>query len=148
MKCFLAFGFSLRHVDSHQHSHVKPSIYPVFLKAAKENGFRSIRLINNMAYDCFRPLHAVYKSVLNCSIIRFNKDNAPANPKYPLISKACSYLSLKEELEKHSDVLIKNHNVEMWFHPAVVDGKIVNLYYPLPFDIEEIDNLKMYRNIF
>lgn len=144
MKRFNSYELPLKHVDSHQHSHIKPSIFPVFFRSAKRNGFYSIRLAKFMPTNLSSMPTRLYKYFLNNIITNYNKRNLPENSRYPLITMADGYLGLKKELKVNGNQILKN-NTEIWFHPSLVDGKLVNLYYELPFDVDEIQQLRVYK---
>ena len=141
MKLFIQLGMPLLHVDSHQHSHIKPSVFPILLKKAKENGFNSIRLASLIPSDNPSISVKIYKSIINLRIKRYNKKNFSKNLVFPIVNLGCAFLSLKKEMENDS-VFLVDKNIEMWFHPSLIDGKIVNLYCDVPFDANDIIGMK------
>ncbi len=143
MQRFLSWGMPLFHVDSHQHSHIKPSIFPIVLRLAKKNGFQSIRLASIIPSDSPRLSVKIYKNYINARIKKFNsvyrKDKL-----FPLVDIGCAYLSLKRQTEIDGGVFLKSNTIEMWFHPSIKNGIIINLYCDDPFSIED---LNIFRNI-
>lgn len=141
MKLFLSWDMSLLHVDSHQHSHIKPSIFPIVMRLAESNGFKSIRLASVMSSDHPKLHVRIYKEYINAQIMKLNRTHYNKDSDFPLVDIGCAFFSLKKQIKEAGGICLKNKNIEMWFHPAFVNGKIVNLYYDLPFDIQEVTNL-------
>lgn len=141
MKKFISMGFMLRHLDSHQHSHIKPSVFPIVHKLAYENDFNSMRLASVIPSDHPKLTTRIYKKIINMRIKKFNKSRKLKDT-MPLIDAGCAFLSLKKQKDYDDGQFIKNNNVEMWFHPAIVDNKIVNLFCKEPFDVQDIVTMK------
>lgn len=141
MKKFIAMGLPLHHLDSHQHSHIKPSIFPIIYKLAKTNHFYSIRLASLISSDNPKLGTKVYKEIINARIKRYNKENK-SYIRYPLMDAGCAYLSLKNQNQQDKGKYIRNHNIEMWFHPAMAGEEIINLFCNEPFDIQDLINFK------
>ena len=143
MERFINFDLPLRHVDSHEHVHIEPSVFPSFLKCAKKYGFFSMRLAGDLVTS--NSLIRVYKRFINTRIKKYNANDQAMTSGYPQITKACGYATLKAYLEENGSRLFHSNNVETWFHPAMIDGKIENIWSDIPFDIGELKVFDAYR---
>ena len=141
MKQFISWNMPLLHLDSHQHAHIKPSLFPIVMRAAKENGFQSIRLASIIPSDSPKMPVVIYKSYINRKIMTFNIQNFKGSI-FPIVNVGCAYLSLMKQTKKDEGNFIKENSIEMWFHPSLVDGKIVNLFCKGQFNINNIQWLR------
>ena len=142
MKKFLSWNMPLHHVDSHQHSHIKPSIFPIALKLANKNGFTSIRLASIIPSDSPILPVKIYKGYVNSKFKNFNINHRERHTIFPIIDVGCAYLSLKRQIDIDKGKFLCAHNVEMWFHPSIVNGKIINLFCDAPFSVEDLIEFK------
>ena len=70
MKIYIDAGFTLRHLDSHHHSHTDLSIAHIILPIARKMGFRSVRLSRNIPRPGYGLLKKIYKSLFNGFALR------------------------------------------------------------------------------
>ena len=142
MKIFSDWNMPLMHVDSHQHSHIKPSIFPIVMKCAIKNGFVSMRLASLIPSDNPKGKVKIYKNIINIRIKTFNKHRWQPESNFPQIDMGCAFLSLKRQIDTDDGFALRNRNIEMWFHPSLVNGEIVNLYCKSPFSVTDILEMK------
>ena len=142
MKKYISWNMPLLHADSHQHSHIKPSIFPVVMKCAENNGFTSIRLASLIKADNPKISTKIYKTHINYRIKEFNKTHTAFGSNYPQIDIGCAYDSLRKQIEI-DDGSIFAKNVEAWFHPSIKDGVMVNLFSKEQFDEKDIASIKV-----
>lgn len=141
MQRFLSWGMPLLHVDSHQHSHIKPSIFPIFMKLAKKYRFTSIRLAALIQSDNPKFKTKLYKTHVNYQIKKYNKKHYDDKTEFPLIDIGCSYDSLKKELSNNKSS-ITYRNIETWFHPYLENDHIINLFSKEDFNTIEMERIK------
>jgi hypothetical protein len=122
---FFSFGYSLKHLDSHQHSHNDISILKCIEPYIKEN-FQSVRLAKNIPNKDINGIKKIYKSYINKKILKYNK-----NKYYRKFGYMCDtdcidfrYLNFQElEIEVHPAIvngelidMIEDYNIEHWLH--------------------------------
>lgn len=126
IKKFLEKGFSLKHLDSHRHTHCRPSVLPIVLSLAKENGFYSIRLSRNIPQNDITGLKLVYKKIINKAISHFNLLNDKDIEKVTFFGSA-------NDVEKILDIEMCGI-VELMMHPTLKGEEIVDAVLPINID--------------
>lgn len=124
MEKYIATGFTLKHIDSHEHSHTNPSVARILLPLAKKYEFNSVRLSRNIPNKSIRGMKAIYKSLFNIRISRFNHRGIGEMTDV----KAFGSLEDYENAIKNGEKYLK---VELMVHPILVNGKIVDAINPV-----------------
>ena len=76
IECYLNQGFSLNHLDSHQHIHTNLSIIKILYPLLREYGFKSIRLSRFFPQMKSSLINLIYKKIYNAVIYSYNQNNA------------------------------------------------------------------------
>lgn len=116
IKRYLDYGFTLRHIDSHEHTHTNLSIIPLLVPILKKYGFKSIRLTRNIPPQEICGLKSIYKHILNMYLIRKNK----ASIQY---SKIRFFGSLTDTESSKKDIQIYQ---ELMVHPVLHSNMIID----------------------
>lgn len=104
---YVSWGFPLMHIDSHHHVHTDFSILSLLIPIAKEYGFKSMRISNNLMKNS--PLKSLYKFYINNLIRRHFESTHYFGNYYQCQNKLTG-------------------DVEVMVHPDMVDGIPVDLY--------------------
>lgn len=133
---YIEYGLTLRHVDSHEHTHTNPSIFRLMFPLLKEYGFLSCRLSRNIPECEITGVKKIYKNIFNKKVNAFNK------------KKQCkqwnvTYFGSQKDVDKiATDIKFQKNSIEVEVHPNLgVDGKLKDLFYPIGLD----DWIKRYR---
>lgn len=119
MDRYLEFGFDLKHIDSHQHTHINLSVLFIVLKMASEHGFKTIRLARNIPITNgkLKP-KSIYKTFVNYIIIRFNRRHSGSSVYY-----FGSYKDCKDIIYDYSA-----SPTELMCHPCMINDHIREHY--------------------
>lgn len=117
IKRYLEFGIGQKHIDSHRHAHVAPSIFPVVMHMAKKYEFKSIRLARNIPKSELGVFKLMLKNHINREIMRINHNDE--NSGYPVIH----YFGSMKDIEKQLVNGLSINGTELMVHPIVRDGK-------------------------
>lgn len=80
---YLDSGFTLKHIDSHQHIHTNYAMYMIIKPILLKYGFKSIRISRNIPKEEIKFHKRIYKRIFNENIsIADNKDNLLLTTKY------------------------------------------------------------------
>lgn len=122
MKKYIEYGFPLMHLDSHQHIHTNISVLPIVLRAAKQYGFRTIRLARNIPRRNQKGIKGIYKKVINHFIIKYNILHSDEKTRY--FGSYNDYDSINSE-----DFIRQSESAtELMCHPYMVDNHIEEHY--------------------
>lgn len=126
IKKYLQYGFQLKHIDSHEHSHTNWSVLWLLLSIVRKFGFKSIRLSRNIPQEEIKGMKKYYKIILNTVIMKFNSFEANyRNVHY--FGSMMDYI--------HSKGLIGEEQ-EIMLHPIKQkNGRVVDVIYGI--DIAE-----------
>lgn len=116
IKCYLDYGFTLRHIDSHEHTHTNLSIILLLVPILKKYDFQSIRLTRNIPPQEIRGLKSIYKKALNMYLMRKNKTSIQ-------YSKICFFGSLTDTEASKKDIQISQ---ELMVHPLLHTNNIID----------------------
>jgi predicted glycoside hydrolase/deacetylase ChbG (UPF0249 family) len=111
---YLAYGFQLMHIDSHQHVHTDLSVYKAIKPLLIKYGFKSIRVSRNIPHTEIHALKRLYKSYLNNSI---------QNLMYLAGDRIRTkeYMGSLEDFRKSSKEKYNDGNYEIMIHPTLTD---------------------------
>lgn len=112
---FFSSGFTLRHIDSHQHAHNNLSVLNILDPIIRKK-FDSVRLARNIPQEEIQGLKRIYKRCINNRIFKLNKANST---KY-----FGTYLDVETIIAKE----FVSHSIELETHPAWSGSKLIDLY--------------------
>lgn len=115
IKKYLDYGFTLKHIDSHQHAHTNPSVLGLLLPIAKRYGFESVRLTRNIPMANIKGVKKCLKSRVNAKILRFNE----GSQRYQGIVNFGSRNDVDKQF--HNGFV---ENTEMMVHPVMVENQL------------------------
>ena len=121
MNKFIRFGFSVLHLDSHQHSHVNNSILFIVINLAKKYGFQSIRLSRNLPKREIKGFKKIYKDFVNEKIISYNNLFYNEYKEQFFGSKRDYEVENVPNKEEYKNTLI-----EVMVHPVISNGIITD----------------------
>lgn len=125
---YLKYNLPLMHLDSHQHSHVNPSILSIVLNLSDKYGFMSIRVARNIPESQISWAKKIIKSWQNYKVVQFNLKHAKQE-------QVANMLGSQDDIDKALGELPKDAVVEMMLHPLMKQNRLYDLYNSL--DIEE-----------
>ena len=112
-KKYIESGFTLMHIDSHHHNHVRYSVLKLMIPIAKQYDFKSCRLSRNIYTDSSKPSppRSIYKVLVN-RLIRKN-------------FKTTDYFGSYSEWNANRDKT-QTSTIEVMVHPTYHEGKLVD----------------------
>lgn len=127
---YIGYGFTLLHIDSHQHTHTNPSIYKLLLPLMKEYGFLSCRLSRNIPESEITGVKRIYKNIFNKKVNTYNQYNQGSQ-------WHVKFFGSQQDVDKiASDVKFQNSNIEVEVHPNIgEDGRLEDLIHPIGVDV-------------
>lgn len=114
VELFFSKGFTLKHLDSHQHSHNNLSVLEILVPILRKR-FTSIRLCRDIPFEEIAGIKKAYKKVINKKILKLNSDTR--------IMHFGSCHDVEVYLQRDSV-----EGVELETHPAISDGKLIDMY--------------------
>ncbi len=111
-----ALGFTMKHLDSHQHVHNDLSIMKVLMPLLKSYKFKSIRLCRNIPSQEISGIKRIYKEYMNNRFVRFNEKNGNG------IAANVERFGTQTDFQR--DMKRTNGVYEIMAHPVLVDGII------------------------
>ena len=126
---YIGYGFTLLHIDSHQHTHTNPSIFKLLLPLINEYGFLSLRLSRNIPENEITGIKRIYKNVFNKKVRRFNHCHQYAQ-------WFTDFFGAQADVDKIStDAKYQSSRIEVEVHPIIgADGKLKDLLHPVGVD--------------
>lgn len=124
VKKFIEAGFTLRHFDSHGHSHTLISFWRIIKRVLKKYGFETTRISENVSKKK-RLISRCYKFIFNTF-----KTKSFRRPDY-----LCSYKDIDKSL------FSKNRILEIMVHPDYENGVLVNRYGKVYTEYPTKDNV-------
>ena len=112
IKAFLDLGIGRKHLDSHQHSHVNPSIINIIIPIMDKYAFEDIRLSRNIPSNEITGFKRIIKNRVNGKILRYNYEHSSLTP---LAFGSMRDISISSSLPDVSEMMI---------HPIMEDGCI------------------------
>ena len=116
---YISSGFTLMHIDSHQHSHTNPSIYKILKPLMLQYGFNSIRLSKNIYSKKTNILFKIYKNYFNLNCLHYMKLQKNENI-IPFFASQSDIQYIIEDDECYSNI-----RAEMMVHPIMKN----NVYF-------------------
>lgn len=118
IKKYLAYGFTLKNVDSHMHSHTNFSILKIVIALMEKYGLVNLRLSRNIPTNSINGIKFFYKDYVNRKIINFN---------YAYSKKIVNYFGSMQDFDNETiDFKKSNCIVEIMVHPVMIDGQIAD----------------------
>lgn len=114
---YLSFGFQLKHVDSHEHTHTSISVWNVLEPLLLEYRMRTARLSRNIPESSIKGFNRIYKKYINHKISAFNGNKTE-------IDKFGSQDDVTKFLQEQTSF----SGIELMIHPIMKDGKIVDIF--------------------
>lgn len=123
---YIEYGFTLLHIDSHQHSHTNPSIINLLLPLMKEYGCISLRLSRNIPECEIVWMKKIYKKIFNAKVRKFNQCGQHSQ-------WYVDYFGSQSDVDKIlMDTNYQNSSIEVEVHPTIdSNGKLNDLLYPV-----------------
>ena len=124
IKRFINFGFDIKHIDSHMHSHNNLSVLLILLDLCYKYGFTSIRLARNIPRNQLSYTKILYKEIINIIIKKYNKKH---NVEY-------LYFGGQDDITYilQNDIIIfnkkQNKYIELMIHPEMINGQLKDAY--------------------
>ena len=112
IKAFLDLGIGRKHLDSHQHSHVNPSIKGILMPIMEKYDFDDIRLSRNIPSNEMSIFKRIIKHRINKKILRYNYEHSSLTP---LAFGSMRDISISSSLPDVSEMMI---------HPIMENGCI------------------------
>lgn len=109
---FLNLGIGIRHLDSHQHSHVNPSILKILLPILEQYNFCDLRLSRNLPVQEMTGLKRILKSQINAKIHNYNLMHTKTSP---VNFGSMNDVSKSRALEGFTEMMV---------HPIIIDGEL------------------------
>jgi len=122
IKAFISTGIGFKHLDSHQHSHVNPSILSILMPLLREYGFEDIRLSRNLPYDKIDGIKRVIKDHVNKKVYNYNHQHSS--------KEIIAFGSIDDIKQTH----FFKGNTEMMIHPIMVNGTLSEAFYSESID--------------
>lgn len=130
---FLNLGIGIKHVDSHQHAHVNPSILRELLPLLERYGFEDVRLSRNIPAKAISGLKKMLKGLTNKKIISFNNKHSKRN--------VVAFGSMQNVMDSEEFKEI----TEMMVHPIMKDGLLVDAFSKNKLDVWWKDNANSFE---
>ncbi len=115
---YIAYGFQLMHIDSHQHVHTDLSVYKAIKPLFVKYGFKSIRVSRNIPPTEISILKKVYKSYLNNSIQNIIYSSGD-------IIWTKEYMGSLEDFIRLSKEKYNDGNYEIMIHPILTGSGVL-----------------------
>lgn len=127
---YIEYGFTLLHIDSHEHTHTNPSIFRLLLPLMKEYGFLSVRLSRNIPENEITGLKKIYKNIFNKKVMKFNRYNQDSQ-------WHVSFFGSQDDVDKiATDTKYQNSSIEVEVHPVIeTSGRLKDLLHPTGVDM-------------
>lgn len=109
---YIGLNIGQKHIDSHRHAHVAPSIFPLVVESFKQYNFCSMRLARNIPKNEIGGLKRLLKSSINRQILNLNVRNQE-------IMCFGSMTDVEKEIKNGRT----NSNIEVMVHPVMKNGK-------------------------
>ncbi len=119
MQAFIAMGFPLRHLDSHNYVHSYFSVYWAIRKLLKQYGFTSVRISRNMSGTPVPLPVRLYKAAFNTLLRRGELAGS-------------TYFGSVQDFESQADKAAIKDGMELMTHPDYIGGKLTDNTLPLP----------------
>ena len=132
---YIAQGFNLLHIDSHQHVHTNPSIFYILLPLIKKYQFRTMRLSRNIPKHDIGWIKRIYKDLFNRKVfgLTTQKDEG----------KLVKYFGTQDDVDKIlKDSHYKTEQIEVETHPIFKNGQLKDAIYTIGVG-EWVSNLKV-----
>ena len=126
---YVGYGFTLLHIDSHEHTHTNPSIFKLLFPLMKEYDFLSCRLSRNIPENEITGVKRIYKNIFNKRVSTYNQYNQGSQ-------WHVKYFGSQQDVDKIAlDVKFKNSNIEVEVHPSIgKDGRLEDLIHHVGVD--------------
>lgn len=122
IKAFLELGIGRKHLDSHQHSHVNPSILRILLPLLAKYDFEDVRLSRNLPPGKINGLKKVLKASVNSQITHYNN----AHSKREVLGFG--------SMQDVNDTKTFNGITEMMVHPIIRKGRLSEAFADVSLD--------------
>lgn len=122
IKAFLDLGIGRKHLDSHQHSHVNPSILEVLFPLLEMYDFEDVRLSRNLPLGKINGIKKVLKAAVNNQITHYNN----AHSKRVIFGFG--------SMQDINDTRTFKGLTEMMVHPIVREGKLSEAFADVSLD--------------
>ena len=109
---YIGLNIGQKHIDSHRHAHVAPSIFPLVIESFKQYDFCSMRLARNIPQNEIGGLKRLLKSSINKQILNLNVQN-----------QEILFFGSMTDVEKEIKNGSTNSNIEVMVHPVMKNGK-------------------------
>lgn len=117
---YIGYGFTLYHIDSHEHTHTNPSIFKLLCPLIREYGFLSVRLSRNIPEDEITGLKSMYKNVFNKKVRKLNKYDQGSQ-------WHVAYFGSQSDVEKIlGDPNYKIAKIEVETHPVFENDRLID----------------------
>lgn len=110
---YLDYGFTLMHLDSHQHTHTDYSVFTAITPLIKKYKFASVRISRNIPPHSISTINRFYKSIYNNKLSRLS---GRSGKKLVLTDY---FGSKRDFLKWFSPGKIKNETIEIMVHPII-----------------------------
>ena len=126
---YIGYGFTLLHIDSHQHTHTNPSIFKLLLPLINEYGFLSLRLSRNIPENEIAGIKKIYKNAFNKKVRRFNRCHQYAQ-------WFADFFGAQADVDKIAAAAkYQSSRIEVEVHPIIgTDGRLKDLLHPVGVD--------------
>ena len=121
---YLAYGFSLKHADSHNYTHTYFSVALPVNRLLEQYGFRSVRISRNLPPHSMSPLFAAYKWLYNAGIRRLKTSSGRI--------ATTRYFGSLLDFEKTDNSSGAYNDTELMTHPILRDGVLFDDTLPAP----------------
>lgn len=108
MNKYISMGFTMKHLDSHHHIHVIPSILPIVVLSAKKKGFQSMRIRFNLQNT--NIIKNIFTKCINLYISRF--------------FRTTDYFCDSVYFTENKPI---RESIEVMCHPDIYEGKLVDV---------------------
>ena len=112
---YKSYGFTLNHIDSHQHAHTNASIYRLLLPIFRQGEMQSIRLSRNIPEFTISVWKRLYKTMLNKRFCSLNQGSV----RYHSIRYFGSQQDVSSSFGTHIP-----ESVEMMIHPIMINNQL------------------------
>lgn len=116
---YLGYGFTLMHLDSHQHTHTDHSVINAIIPLIKKYEFTSVRLSRNIPPNSISALIKFYKFIYNN---RLSNLKSKSGKRLVLTDY---FGSKKDFMEWFSPGKLKKETVEIMVHPIIDNRGII-----------------------
>lgn len=108
---FLSFHIGQKHIDSHRHAHVAPSVFPIIVRKYNKYHFESIRLARNIPQDEIRGVKRILKVIINRIVLHMC-----------VVNKNILFFGSMKDVEKEIKCHRTYGDIELMVHPVMRDG--------------------------